>query len=240
VARQLFDDDPRTAFAEGWQAEALASPLVQEGVRTAVVRLEKESAERALAARKRGERDADARGRGICELVGCTSGRPFGIKNERLNLLDAEKHYSEAVKRDPQFTEAHVRLARVRSLLGKHAEAESILQRLPDTEDKTVMFYARLFLGAAQEALGKLDDAATAYTSALALFPGSQSAHLAMSSLAQRRGDDSAAQAHAQKALASTNANGDPDDPFQSYSMGLGRQADALWSAWYAGARAQQ
>ena len=57
VARQLFDDDPRTAFAEGWQAEALASPLVQEGVRTAVVTLEKEATRRVIAAEKRGERD---------------------------------------------------------------------------------------------------------------------------------------------------------------------------------------
>ena len=239
VARQLFDDDSRTAFAEGWQAEGLASPLVQEGVRTTVVTLKKEAAERALAAQKRGENPL-GRGQSICEFVDCITGRPFGIKNERLNLLDAEKHYSEAVSRDPQFTEAHVRLARVRSLLGKHAEAASILQRLPNTEDKTLMFYARLFLGAVQEALGKLDDAATAYTSALALFPASQSAHLAMSGLAQRRGDGAAAQAHVKRALASTNANGYTDDPFQSYSMGLGRQADALWRAWHAGVRAQQ
>lgn len=239
VARQLFDDDPRTAFAEGWQAEGLASPLVQEGVRTAVVTLKKEAAERALAAQKRGENPL-GRGQSICEFVDCITGRPFGIKNERPNLLDAEKHYSEAVRRDPQFTEAHVRLARVRSLLGKHAEAVSTLQRLPDTGDKTVIFYARLFLGAAQEALGKLDDAATAYTSALALFPTSQSAHLAMSGLAQRRGDGSAAQAHVKRALASTNTNGYTDDPFQSYRIGLGRQADALWSAWHAGLTAKQ
>jgi len=237
VARQLFDDDPRTAFAEGWQAEGLASPLVQEGVRTTVITLEKEAARRA---RSLDEPFGFWRKGDVCGLVSCTSGRPFGIKNERLNLLDADKHYSEAIKRDPQFTEAHVRLAQVRSLLGKHAEAASILQRLPVTDDKTVMFDARLFLGAAQEALGKVDDATMAYMSALALFPGAQSAQLAMSSLAQRRGDIVTAKALAQKALASTNADSYPDDPFQSYRIGLGRQADALWSAWHAGLTAKQ
>ena len=224
LADRIFPTDANTAFTFGWRAETHATSVVQHGVRTAVRALQ----ERALAQTRKNLTP--------CAVVYCDPvGRPFGIKDEQQSLRDAERHYADAVTRNPDFTEAHVRLARVRALLGKHADAESILRRQPVSGDTTVTFYGQLFLGAVQETLGKLDDAAAAYARALALFPRSQSANLAMAGLAQRRGDDTGALAYAQKALEPPKPESSRfDDPYVSYGLGLGRRTTENWASWRA------
>ena len=230
LAGRIFPTDASTAFALGWRAETHATPVVQHGVETAVRTLQ----QRALA--EKGKKLVP------CAVVYCDAvGRPFGVKDERESLRDAERHYAGAVKANPDFTEAHVRLARVRALLGKHADAESILRRLPVNGDTTVTFYGQLFLGASQEALGKLDDAATAYAKALALFPRSQSANLAIAGLAQRRGDDAGALAYAQKAIEQPRPESSGlDDPYLLYDLGLGRRTAENWASWRAGVAVEQ
>ena len=128
------------------------------------------------------------------------------------------------------MTEAYVRLARVLSLLGRHAEADKTLSALPRSGDATVIFYAALIEGTVLEALDRLDEAAAAYDRARALFPTSVSANLASSALAARRGDTAAAVTHVQHAAAHRKDE-DRADPFAVYSYGRGRDVQDVWAA---------
>jgi tetratricopeptide (TPR) repeat protein len=84
-------------------------------------------------------------------------------------------------------------------------------------------YYAALFLGREEEALGRLDAAQAAYERAASLYPGAQSAHLALSQLAWRRPDRTAALHAVRDALSST-----AEDPWWTYALVHAHHADAL------------
>lgn len=99
------------------------------------------------------------------------------------------------------------------------------------------MFFAHLFAGRVDRALGNLDTAATHFQDALALFPNAQSALLGASQIAVLRADVDGALGPIRQ-LEVSNARVDRGmDPWWNYSIGLGRNADALLADMWSKAR---
>jgi tetratricopeptide (TPR) repeat protein len=218
--RALFPDDVIVMFDLGWLAETHSTPRLQTHLRALLD----------AASRQAGM----SGGRSLCGFIYCDAGRnPYGIKNERDSLLDAERYFARAVTLDPTLTEAHVRLAQVLTRLGRADEADSILRKLPPPEDPFVGFYAGLVQGRTLEALDKLDEAGEAYRRALSLFPSAQSANLSMSALEQRRGDTPAAALYAQRAVDPALSADAATDPMTVYHFGRGRHVREAWTAYY-------
>jgi len=150
----------------------------------------------------------------------------FDVGSDRAELRQAESFFKRAVELRPDFAEAHLRLGRVIGLLGRHADAVRELESVVDASgDALLGYYRRLFLGAERESLGQLDAARSAFEEAAALYPSAQSPYLALSHLAQRRGDRAAAL----KALAQAfgaSAEDVRDDPWWAYHTVQGVDAD--------------
>jgi hypothetical protein len=91
-------------------------------------------------------------------------------------------------------------------------------------------YYAGMFTGREAEQLGYLEEARASYEQASQLFPRAQSPLIALSEIAQRRGDDTAAHRTLERALAATKTTNDWDDPWWWYPSYTGRSADALLS----------
>jgi len=93
----------------------------------------------------------------------------------------AEELLQRALDADPSFVAARLRLGRVVMRQQRWDEGlRHIQQFLKDTQDKTLTYYANLFAGDAELALGNPDDAQRSYERALTLFPDSQSARLGL------------------------------------------------------------
>jgi hypothetical protein len=150
------------------------------------------------------------------------------VASEREHLERAEWFLRRALVADPAFAEARVRLGRVLSLLGQHAAALTELNAvtLPPS-DTNVAYYLHVVRGDAQRALGRLDDAERSYRQALELFPGAQSARLALGHLARMRSDREGALALLQPALTAPAPR--DDDPWWEYHRGDGRNIEALF-----------
>ena len=157
-----------------------------------------------------------------------------GVRNERESLADAERHFARAIALDATMAEAYVRLAHVRTSLGRHADALSVLSKLPASKDPHVLFYAALIEGKILETLGRLDDALVAYQRGHDLFPDAQSANLALSSVEQKRGDAYRAVAFARRAVNAADEARPALDPFATYILGRGRSSSNAWQAFIA------
>ena len=142
------------------------------------------------------------------------------------NLRRAEDHFERAIAGSPVSSEAQVRLAAVRLLLGRPRDAAEALRPLArNTVDSWVRYHALMFLGRAEEALGSGDRAREAYKQAAALFPGAQSPHLALASLDGREGRTGSIQElHRVLRLPREDRN----DPWTDYHRGEGRYAELL------------
>jgi tetratricopeptide (TPR) repeat protein len=154
---------------------------------------------------------------------------PYGVKNVRESLADAESAFARAITLDATMTEAYVSLAHVRLLLGRPTDALRQFERLPQSEDAVVSFYAALIKGKALQAVDRLDDAAASYHHGLELFPDAASVNLALSSIEQRRGDASRAANFARRAVETPDGNAPGTDPFAGYFLGRGRIVDEAW-----------
>ena len=153
--------------------------------------------------------------------------------DEGANLSDAERYYRDALKLDPGYAEARVRLARVLSLKNRHADALALLGAPVESDDPVVRYYGFLALGQAAEGAQKPDVAREAYERASQLFSRAQSPLIAQMRLARDRGDDRAA-----AAIAATFASLGPDeharaDPwwryFDCHGRNRERELEALW-----------
>jgi hypothetical protein len=221
AAQALFPDDATLAFDLGWHSETAATPRMQHDVRGLI-------AEALVEWKKYKIPQARAR---TCDLVRCDKDKnPFGIKNERDSLADAERHLSRAIRLDPTMTEAYVRLAHVRTLLGRAADAQPLFTRLPPSADVRVTFYAAMVEGRMLEALGQLDGAAAAYQRGGDLFPDAHSVNIALSAVEQRRGDVTRSTTFAHRAVDASTGERPLTDPMVAYDFGRGRDLAAAWS----------
>lgn len=159
---------------------------------------------------------------------------PYGVtidvEAERPNLRQAADAFRQALASDNGFVEARLRLGRVTGLLGNHAEALRLLrQARAESPDGRLLYYAALFSGTEEQALGLLDDARRSYEGAAALYPLAQSPHFALSQLAWLGG----ARGDALRALESTVSLGQRrspiDDPWWDYFDGLGDDTAKLF-----------
>ena len=104
-----------------------------------------------------------------------------GVGSARSELRRAEELLERALDGDPSFVAARLRLGRVAMRQQRWDEGlRHVQQVLKDTQDEALSYYASLFAGDAELALGNADDAQRAYERALKWFPDSQSARLGM------------------------------------------------------------
>ena len=139
------------------------------------------------------------------------------VEPGKKELARAEGLFRRALAARPGMRIASVRLGHVLLRLGRYDTAVEELQRaLAGLDDPALRYDAELFLGAAQVGLGRFDLAQDAYARALALFPSAQSAHVALSELAFRRGQINAAQAALGRLFALPDDH-DRTDPWWTY-----------------------
>ena len=156
------------------------------------------------------------------------SGFSMHVGSARSELKLAENAFRLAVARRPDFAEAHLHYGRVVDRLGDHQLAvQELSQASGELDDEGLEYLADLFVGAAQESLGRYAEAQWAYESAAQRDPKSQSPLLALAELARRRGD----RAGALDSLARLAKLPEPagrDDAWWSYSTSQARNAGDL------------
>jgi hypothetical protein len=221
-------DDP---FVGTWY-HATAAFMFQRGLYGEVVtHLQKATALLPDDARVLFDRACYAEGQGLPRTQVLLSDRtPAGsvqlaIPREDQTNEEAERLFRRALRADPSFVEARVRLGRLLGVRKRHEEAASELATaLAANPTGSVLFYAHLFAGRSAQALGKIADAAEHYKAATSLFPGAQSASLAWSQAALLESDVAAALEAIQRIDKSMTAR----DPWRWYHFAAGRDADAL------------
>jgi tetratricopeptide (TPR) repeat protein len=168
-------------------------------------------------------------------------GLSMDVDSDRGELRRAEGFLRKAVALRPEMAEARLRFGRVLGLLGRHEEAAAELREAKArvTEDPQ-RYYAALFLGCEEEALGRFDAARDAYAAANALFPDAQSPLIALSQLARRRGDRAGALAPIRQLFELPHEALEREDPWWSYHIAQARNADALLEALRAPFRREQ
>jgi hypothetical protein len=151
------------------------------------------------------------------------------VTSARRHLERAEQLLTRALRFEPRFVEAQLRLGRVIDQLGRHDAAlvqfTAVLEARPD---RALAFYAHVFRGDAERALQQYDAARRSYQQALDLFPRAQSARIALSYLARQRSDQEAALAVLLPTLSASPVGRQDDDPWWDYHRGDGRHADEL------------
>ena len=199
----LQPDDPETLYASGWLEEMLASPSVQAGLPSA---LKASASAASVGPSMRGDVSA--------------------------HLTRAQRYLSEAVERAPDFVEARIRLGRTLGRRSQHAGAANHLRRaLEQSRDPATTFRALLFLGAVEEARGRVGDAREVYSQALGLFPSAASVRSSLSLLEHRVGNREAA-----LEVLAINRERDDDaltDPWWTYHVGPGQNAEAALSRFW-------
>jgi tetratricopeptide (TPR) repeat protein len=170
----------------------------------------------------------------VARSVSLPYGVTLGVESPGVERRRAENFFRRALDVDPGFIEARLRRGRVLGLLGRHTEAAGELQQvIHTTEDPLLQYYAELFMGAEREALGQFDAARDSYERAADLNAGAQAPHLALSQLARRTGNRTAALRALRQVFDVGSSAGGADDPWWTYSVTAGRNAgdvlEALW-----------
>jgi tetratricopeptide (TPR) repeat protein len=149
----------------------------------------------------------------------------------RDELRDAEKLLGASVKAEGPV-EAHLRYARVRGLLGRHEDAVARLRRVaPQLDARRLQYFAALFLGSEEDALGHVGAARDAFERAAALYPTAQSPVLALGALFRRAGDRKAVLEALSRLEALPADRADREDPWTDYYRSFAFDADQQLAA---------
>ena len=112
------------------------------------------------------------------------------VGSARTHWRQARTFFGLALLKDPNRLEARVRLGYTLQVIGDDDNAAAILQPvLAGDDERTLRYYAALFLGGIHARAGRPSDARAAYGRAATLFPRAQSPQLGLSSLARAGGD---------------------------------------------------
>jgi tetratricopeptide (TPR) repeat protein len=134
---------------------------------------------------------------------------------EEAGILD---RYHAAINFPDTAAEARMRAAWFLSRVGKLDEALALAEvRPPGGTDPYVLYLTDLVRGQILRARGRLDEAEKAYRDALTIWPGAQSARVALMTLRLSRGDRQEA---AKLAEAVEMAAGTQFDPWWTYWLG--------------------
>jgi tetratricopeptide (TPR) repeat protein len=161
------------------------------------------------------------------------TGVTLDVGSERTELREAEGLFRRLLEIRSDHAEARLRYGRVLGALGKHAEAAMELRRaVADLTDRQLLYYAELFLGGEEEALGNRDAARVAYEQAAEISPMAQSPLLALSQLARRHADRRGALRAIERLFAlSVEERTGHDDPWWDYYVVQARDANDLLQA---------
>lgn len=122
------------------------------------------------------------------------AGASPAVDSRRTELTRAERFFREALSLQPDHADARMRLGHTLGLLGRHEDAAVELRTAIDGKAAgEVLYFAELFLGHEEQALGRRDEARRHYENAAELYPRAQSPQLALSQLARASGDREAA-----------------------------------------------
>ncbi len=113
------------------------------------------------------------------------NGFTIDVASEGTALRDAETYLRRTLALDPQYPEARTHLGHVLLRRGHAPEAADELRQV-DTTDQPALsrYFHAMFLGTAEEAVARFDQAHDAYARASSIFPTAQSPYLALSALA--------------------------------------------------------
>ena len=154
-----------------------------------------------------------------------------GVSSPQAHYRRAEALLRRALATDPELVEASLRLGRVLSRLERNEEALPHLRKaIASAVDPVTTYYAHLFMGDATQALGQPDEARRQYEKAIAIFPRSQAARLALGFVLRSLGDRPAAWAAIDPALETAPRSAD-DDPWWEYYDGDAGQVEHLLEA---------
>ena len=161
------------------------------------------------------------------QTVEVPNGLRLGFEGELAELRRAEAFFRLAVAGDPVFAEARLHLGRVLGALGRDDAALAELARAREgLTDPVLVYYADLFLGRSQAALGDRERARASYERAAAAFPLAQSPLLARSELARHASDVPGALQALQRLLSLPEDR--RADPWWIYDVSSSRNAAAL------------
>ena len=156
-------------------------------------------------------------------------GRTINLGSPRSHLQDAEGYFRKALERDARLAEARVRLGHVLGVLGRHQEAaEQLRQAATTIGDSQVVYFAYMFLGDEEQALGHRDAARDWYERAATVYPRAQSPLFALSNLASRFGDMAEAKRAADRIGRLPADDNERVDPWFGYYVAGGRNSRAL------------
>jgi tetratricopeptide (TPR) repeat protein len=164
-------------------------------------------------------------------LLEASGGRQGNLQKwrqeERAFRLDqAQAAYRQAIALDSSLAEGHLRLGRVLLLLDRVGEAAAAFDAMPaTTADKRWRYLAEMFRAEVAERRRDLAAARERYHAALAVWPDSQGAVLALSRIEASQGDWPAAQARL--AVLAPRAGGRPEDPWWAYGFGQAWRLEA-------------
>jgi tetratricopeptide (TPR) repeat protein len=155
-----------------------------------------------------------------------------GVSSPQTHYRRAESLLRKALAGDPDLVEASLRLGRVLTRQDRSEEALPHLRKaIASATSSATTYYAHLFMGDAAQALGRPDEARRHYEHAIAVFPESQAAPLALGFVLRSLGDRAAARSAIDPALNPLPRSAD-DDPWWQYYDGdagqVGRLLEAL------------
>jgi len=208
LLRAALERDPaRAAFARRWRS-TVAALLHAAGARELATRIGPEAESKPQA------RARTAFALGLTEeiraaVAGPLSGKPPKrsapvTAEARRALLEAARHFQDAVARDPTDVEAALHLGRILIVAGREIDADRPLRLAAASPDRPVRYLAMLFLGAIAERQSRYADAEGQYRAAGEAFPWGQSAPLALSHVLMREGREPEARAAVARHFAGT------------------------------------
>jgi tetratricopeptide (TPR) repeat protein len=147
----------------------------------------------------------------------------------------AEGELRAALDADPARFEARLRLGHLLLAAGRAEEAEPLLREaLTQATDARQRYLASLFLGRACDRQGRSMEAIEAYRGALAAWPDSQAARLALGQAMEPRSGPGEARDLVAASLADSTRDDREPDPWWSYPFGRRDEAkaslDRLWA----------
>ena len=224
LLRAAVERDPaRAAFARRWRS-TVAALLHAAGTPELAARLDMDAlpwlAESSQQAAARAAFALGLREEIRAAVAGPLSGnlpkRSAPVTPEaRRALLDAARHFQNALAADPADAEAAVHLGRTLTVAGREIDADRPLRMAAIVPDRPVRYLAMMFLGVIAERQTRYADAERHYLAALDAFPWGQSAPLALSHLLMREGRE--AEARAAVARHFTRAGGRIVEPLWTY-----------------------
>lgn len=162
-----------------------------------------------------------------------------GIDDRRTELRRAEGLLQKALVANPSLDQARLRIGRVIMEQDRWEEGLTQVQQVRVTDERLI-YYASLFAGDAELALGRAGDAAKSFERALGLFPRAQAAQLGLGASLRLLGErQPAIDAVMSTIMVATDARDASDDPWWVYYVSDGTETSTALERVRAAIRSQ-